>query len=141
MARTGRRPGTSSSRTAILDAARTRFAAAGYAGASLRLIAADAGVDPAVVIHFFGSKDGLFREAVGWPFDPAPLAARFTELGSDTLGRRLARVFLSAWDDPAARTRLSAVLRSALADPERAALLREFVTTQLFGRIAPLLSG
>ena len=57
------------------------------------------------------------------------------------MGARLARVFLSAWEDPSARARLQAVLRSALADPERAALLREFVTTQLFGRVAPLLSG
>src|SRR5947207_2753216 len=127
MARTGRRPGPSSSRAAILDAARQRFADSGYAGASLRTIAADAGVDPAVVIHFFDSKEGLFREAVGWPFDPTLLAARFLEPAPDSMGARLARLFLSAWEDPSARARLQAVLRSALADPERAALLREFV--------------
>src|SRR5436309_7394484 len=76
MARTGRRPGPSTTRATILEAARRRFADRGYDATSIRAIAAGAGVDPGVVMHFFGSKDALFQAAVGWPFDPARPAAQ-----------------------------------------------------------------
>src|ERR671937_1385992 len=99
MGRTGRRRGPSTTRGAILEAARRRFADAGYDGASIRAIAADAAVDPAVVMHFFGSKDGLFRAAVGWPFDPAPLADALGAPGPGSLGARLTRTFLTTWQD------------------------------------------
>ena len=71
MARTGRRPGTSSSREEILAAARSRFAADGYDGATIRGIAASAGVDPGLVRHYFGSKEHLFVESMEFPVDPA----------------------------------------------------------------------
>src|SRR5919202_2219610 len=126
MGRTGRRPGPSTTRGAILDAARRRFADAGYDGASIRAIAADAGVDPAVVLHFFGSKDGLFRAAVGWPFDPEVIAARVAADGPGGLGPRIARVFLGFWEDPRTRAPLLALLRSAMAHDPAARLLRDF---------------
>ena len=71
--RTGRRGGDSGTREAILDAARKRFAAHGYAGATIRRIAADAGVDPALVHHFFGTKERLFAAAVRLPVVPGEL--------------------------------------------------------------------
>jgi AcrR family transcriptional regulator len=141
MARTGRRPGPSTSRTAILTAARRRFAEEGYAATSLRAIAGDAGVDPGVVLHFFGSKDGLFRAVVGWPFDPARVAPLMIGSDAHPAGERIARVFLDVWDDPSARASLTAVLRSAMSHPASARLLREFVVHQLFAPVISHIGG
>jgi AcrR family transcriptional regulator len=141
MARTGRRPGPSTTRAAILAAARRRFADAGFDAASMRAIAADAGVDPAVVVHFFGSKDGLFRQAVGWPFDPARAASRITAPGPERVPERIARTFLDFWEDPATRASLMALLRSAMTHEGSASLLRQFVVRQLFGPVTGLLDG
>ena len=69
MARTGRRPGHSDARERILDAARHRFAEHGLDGTSMRDVAADAGVDPALIHHYFGTKQRLFIAAVELPFD------------------------------------------------------------------------
>ena len=136
MPRTGRRPGPSTTRAAILEVARAQFAHAGYDGTSLRAIAAEAGVDTGVVQHFFGSKDELFRAVVGWPFDPGHLEAELSGRSARGLGRRLARAFFSYWEDPTTGTALVAVLRSATTHAESAAFLREFVTQRLFARIA-----
>ena len=68
-ARTGRRPGSPDTRQVILEAARTTFAELGYAGASVRRIAAAAGVDAALVHHYFGSKEKLFLSTVEVPID------------------------------------------------------------------------
>jgi AcrR family transcriptional regulator len=135
MARTGRRRGPSTTREAILAAARRRFAEEGYAATTLRAVAADAGVDPGVVHHFFGSKDGLFQAAVGWPFDPATVVMRFFEPAPEGLGGRIVRVFLGMWDDPLTRAPLMAVLRSAMTHEASARLLREFVTHELLARV------
>ena len=141
MGRTGRRPGSTTSRGAILDAARRWFARAGYDGASIRAIATDAGVDPSVVLHFFGSKDGLFTAAVGWPFDPAIVTTRLAADGPDGLASRLARVFLGFWEDPRTRAPLLALLRSAMTHEPSAILLREFVVREMFAPIAGLVGG
>jgi AcrR family transcriptional regulator len=139
--RTGRRPGPTTSRTAVLDAARRLFAQAGYDATSLRAVAAQAGVDPGVVVHFFGSKDGLFRAAVGWPFDPSLALAQLTRPGQEPLGARLARAFLGFWEDPATRAPLLAMLRSAMTHEASAVLLREFVVRRLFAHVTALLTG
>ena len=141
MVRTGRRPRPSTSRGAILDAARRWFAQAGYDGASIRAIATDAGVDPSVVLHFFGSKDGLFTAAVGWPFDPAMLTTQLAADGPHGLAARLARVFLGYWEDPQTRAPLLALLRSAMTHEPSATLLREFVVREMFAPIAGLVDG
>jgi AcrR family transcriptional regulator len=141
MARTGRRPGPSTTRTAILAAARRRFADEGYDATSLRAIAADAGVDPGVVLHFFGSKDGLFQAAVGWPFEPARLAPLIVGPDSHITGARVAQVFFNLWDDPPTRASLEAVLRSAMSHPASARLLREFVVHELFARLVSHIGG
>jgi AcrR family transcriptional regulator len=141
MARTGRRPGPNTSRAAILQAARQRFAEAGYDATSLRLIAADAGVDPAVVVHFFGSKEGLFQAAVGWPFDPARVTVELTPAGPGPIAERIARIFLGFWDAPATRASLLAVLRSAMTQEASATVLREFAVRHLFSHVTALLDG
>ena len=141
MARTGRRPGPTASREAILAAARRQFAEAGYERTSIRGVAADAGVDAALVVHFFGSKEQLFRAAVSWPFDPAELAPQLLGPGATGLGERLARAFLTMWDDPETSPRLLALLRSAMTNERFARLLREFVVTQLFRHLMEVVEG
>lgn len=136
MGRTGRRPGASGTREAILDAARESFGERGYSDTSVRAVAARAGVDAALVHHYFGTKDGLFSAAIEPPFDPAAVAPVLLEPGLDGLGERLVRFFLQVWDEPASRARIQGMLRSALNQEAAAALLREFVTRQLLGRVA-----
>jgi AcrR family transcriptional regulator len=136
MGRTGRRPGTSGTRDAILEAARECFAERGYSDTSVRAVAARAGVDAALVHHYFGTKEGLFSAAIEPPFDPAAVAPVLLEPGLDGLGERLVRFFLQVWDEPASRARIQGMLRSALNQESAAALLREFVTRQLLGRVA-----
>lgn len=135
MARTGRRPGTGGTREKILGAARTRFAKAGFETSTVRAIAADARVDPALVLHYFGSKQDLFRASVDFPVDPAVFIPRLLEPGVDGLGERLVRFFLETWDSPAGRP-LLALIRSAVATDDAAALLREFVSREVLGRLA-----
>ena len=136
MARTGRRPGASGTREAILDAARHSFAERGFSDTSVRAVAARAGVDAALVHHYFGTKDGLFAAAMELPFDPAAVAPALLEPGLDGLGERLVRFFLSVWEEPASRARIQGILRSALSQEAAAALLRDFVTRAVLGRVA-----
>src|SRR4051794_865490 len=101
MARTGRRPGNQDTREAILAAARTAFAERGYDGASIRQIAGGAGVDPALVHHYFGAKDQLFLAVMEAPFNPAEVLPKIFEPGLDGVGERLVRTFVGVWDSPA----------------------------------------
>jgi AcrR family transcriptional regulator len=130
--RRGRRPGRSDSRQAILDAARARFASDGFTATTIRKIAADAGVDPALVMQFFNSKDELFGAVMSVP--PAALA-RMTEAWhgpKESVGARVARAFLEVWEnDPEASGPLLAMLRGAVAHEQAAAQLREFLEARL----------
>ncbi|TDC58408.1 TetR/AcrR family transcriptional regulator [Micromonospora sp. KC207] len=132
--RTGRRPGNPGTRAAILDAARAAFAERGFDAASIRSIAGAAGVDPALVHHYFGSKDQLFLAAMGAPLDPAELLPRVLSGDADGVGERLVRTFLSVWDSPAG-TPAVALLRSAVSNAWTARLLREFLVTQVLRRV------
>jgi AcrR family transcriptional regulator len=131
----GRRPGESGTRQAILDAARARFAEHGWDRATIRAIAGDAGVDPALVLHFFASKKVLFTAAMSWPFDTDAAVEEVASGPRSQLGRRLAAFFLSIWEDPERREPLMAMLRAATTNAQAAALLRESLMT-LF--LAPL---
>ncbi|WP_242907835.1 TetR/AcrR family transcriptional regulator [Actinomadura terrae] len=131
----GRRPGRSETRETILAEARELFAEKGYDGASLRAIARAADVDPALVHHFFGNKEGVFIEAMRFPVDPAVLLPRILAAPRDRLGETMVRVFLEVWSDPERRAPLLAMLRSAMTNERAAALLREFVTSAMFGRV------
>ena len=88
----GRRPGGTDTRAAIVDAARKSFAAKGYDKASMRGIAREAGVDPALVHHYFeGGKAALFVETLDVPVNPADLIQRVMAGGVDRLGRACRR--------------------------------------------------
>jgi AcrR family transcriptional regulator len=135
LARTGRRPGTGGTKERILAAARSDFGRAGYEGATIRGIAAQAKVDPALVLHYFDSKDGVFRAAIQFPLDPAEFIPKLLEPGLDELGARLTRFFVEAWDSPAGSP-LIALIRSVVANQDAAALMRDFVSRQVLGRVA-----
>jgi len=137
--RLGRRPGASVSRGAILRAARRKFADAGYERATIRQIATAARVDPALVLHYFGSKDGLFSAAMDFP-RPATVVAEVLEPGVDGLGERIARFFFGVWDSEEANGML-ALLRSVHTSDRAAAMMREFIASQLLARVAPTLPG
>jgi AcrR family transcriptional regulator len=132
MARTGRRPGETGTREAILVASRKLFAERGYEGASLRAIAGEAGVDASLVVHFFGSKSGLLVEAIQWPFDPADELPRLLADGPEHVGANLARLLVDTWDREGGRHAIITLLRSATIEPRAAELLRTFVEAQLF---------
>ena len=133
MARTGRRPGNQDTREAILVAARQAFSEKGYDGASIRQIATSAGVDPALVHHYFGAKDQLFLATLQLPIDPGKLIPQIAAGGVDGVGERLVRMFLGIWDSPAGST-VVAVVRSAVSHDWSARMLREFFTTQILRR-------
>ena len=135
MARTGRRPGTGGTREKILGAARTHFARSGFDATTVRAIAADARVDPALVLHYFGSKHDLFKASIDFPADPAVFIPKLLEPGIDGLGERLVRFFLDTWDSPAGSPML-ALIRSVVGSDDVAALLREFVSREVLGRLA-----
>jgi AcrR family transcriptional regulator len=122
--RRGRRPGAPDTRAAILGAARGHFAAQGFARTTIRGVAAEAGVDPALVHHYFGSKDDLFVAALELPVDPRTLIGPALGAGLDGAAERLLTVFLSVWDDPGIRPHLLAVVRGAL-EPEGHRLMTE----------------
>jgi len=131
MPRTGRRPGASRSREQILDAARAAFAAGGFDGATIRGIAAGAGVDPALVYHYFGSKEHLFAASLELPFDPSVVIAAVMEGGPDRAGVRLAHVVMELWGDPATRSVFASLVRSATSDDRAAAALRSLLESIL----------
>jgi AcrR family transcriptional regulator len=141
MARTGRRPGVSGTREAILDAARRAFAEHGYQHATIRMVADLAGVDPALVHHYFRYKQDLFIAAVQLPVNPVEQLSAVLAQDPDLAGRRMVEVFLSIWDHAADRSPLLALVRSAVGDERAAAMLREFITEEVLGQIAHRLGG
>lgn len=134
--RRGRRPGSHDTRTALLDAARAVFAESGYDGATVRSIATRAGVDAAMVKHWFGSKEGLFAEAVlKVPFNPQQVIDGLLAGAPEKLGERIVRTFLAVWDAQGGGVFVALV--SSVASHEQAAhVLRDFLSTQIFSRVA-----
>jgi AcrR family transcriptional regulator len=136
MARTGRRPGASGTREAILDAARRAFTEHGYQQATIRGVAELAGVDPALVHHYFGTKQGLFVAAVQLPVNPIEHLSAVLADDHEQVGERLIGVFLTVWDHAVDQSPLLALVRSAVGDEQAAAMLREFITEEILGQIA-----
>ena len=132
--RSGRRPGPTTTREAIADAARRQFAELGYDRATLRGIAGDAGVDAALVVRFYGSKDALFREVMALPPAVAEAMAGLADGPTATVGRRLAEVIVGMLENPRSRSIVLGRIRSASSHPEAAALVRETVTRDV-GRL------
>lgn len=121
----GRRPGGPDTRGEILEAARESFAHKGFAGTTIRAVAATAGVDPALVHHYFGSKDDLFLAALQIPVDPRKVVPAVFEHGVAGSAEPLLRLFLSVWDDPETRLPLVALVRASLGEDGPVNLLRE----------------
>ena len=131
----GRRPGQTGTRERILEAARQLFATAGYEATGIRTVAEKAGVDPALVMHYFGSKEGLFHAAMDWPFDMDTAAARVFDGDFVTMGERLVRMVCEIWEDEATRHPLTVILRNVVQREEAAALMSKFVEREIVGRL------
>ena len=139
--RPGRPAGESRAREAILRAARGTFATKGYDRTTIRGVARTARVDPALVHHYFGTKDRLFAAAMQFPVDPSMVADLIVGPGLEGAGERLVRLFLRIWDTPENREPMLGLLRSAVTNPRAARMLREFVSKALLSRVAPALGG
>lgn len=135
MPRTGRRPGTADTRAQILEAARRRFAEDGYRGATIRSIAQDAAVDPALVHHYFGPKDDLFATVLELPIPPNLVADVLASTPTAQLGERIVRTFLTVWDTAEHRERMILIIRTAVADERAVRMLREFITHKVLGAV------
>lgn len=131
-----RRRNADATRAAMLEAARARFTRDGYDGVGVREIAADVGVNAALVIRYFGSKEALFAQALAQQFDiGAVLAGERAELGE-----RLVRLVLAKDDVPGALDPVIALLRSATNEPA-AAMLRDSIDAQFITPLAAWLDG
>jgi AcrR family transcriptional regulator len=138
--RRGRRSGASSTRQDILDAARARFARDGYAAATIRKIAADAGVDAALVLQFFGSKEELFAAVMSiTPYSLARIAEAF-DGPVESAGERVTRAYLSVWEgEPRHSEPLLAMLRNSIAHEQASVQLRDFIQARLVREANPRL--
>ena len=132
----GRRPGSSDTRSDIVAAARRAFAAHGLDGTSIRAIAREAGVDPALVHHYFGSKQALFVAATELPVHPADIAVKVLAGDPRTVGHRLVLAVLGLMEDEESRNVLLSLVRSAVDDPAAAAELRTSLLRDALGPVA-----
>ena len=111
------------------------FAESGYDGATVRTIAARAGVDAAMVNHWFGGKESLFAQAVlKLPFDPKAVVDELLDGDSDTLGARIVRRFVSVWDSTSGAT-FPALVRSLASHDQAATSLRDFMIEHILSRV------
>lgn len=137
----GRRPGAPDTREQILEVARRRFLAEGYASVTMRSIAAEAGVDAALISYFFGSKHGLFGAALALSANPAEVLASVLPGELEGLPERVLHALLATWDDPERGAPLHVMLRAAAHDPDVARLVSEMAEREIVGRIAERLGG
>jgi len=131
-----RRKDAGDARSAILAAASAEFLAHGYDGTSLRAIARRAGVDPALVHHYFEDKAALFAEALETPVRPQDIVRLALAAPREHVGETIVRTVLEALDSPASRNRMRQLLRTALGHDFAARMLRQFLVREVLGRIA-----
>jgi AcrR family transcriptional regulator len=137
----GRRPGVSTTREQILTAARGSFARRGFDGTSMRSVAATAGVDPALVRRFFGTKEDLLVAAMTAAMSPDDRLEAALAQGHGELGERLVDYFLTVWDEDPNQSVMLGMLRSAVTNERAAELLRRFIVGQILTRLAQVLDG
>lgn len=139
--RTGRRPGENRTRQAIAAAAARLFADQGFDRTSLRAIAREAGVDPALVTHYFGSKQRLFVEVSRLPIPPEALVAQVVEGDRGEAGMRLATLVLGVLETPEGRERVTALVRAAASEPAAADAMRRLIEHDVVGPVARALGS
>lgn len=140
--RRGRRAGGSNTRDAILAAAKKSFATDGFAATTIRKIAKDAGVDPALVMQFYGSKDILFGASLAVSADALSSMADAFEGPVEDMGVRVTRAFLKLWEQQGSDAEaLMAMQRAAMSSEVAASLLRDFVQYRLVQVVSPKLHG
>lgn len=140
--RRGRRTGSSNTRDVILAAAKKSFAKDGFAATTIRKIAKDAGVDPALVMQFYGSKDVLFAASLAVSADALNAMANAFEGPVEGLGPRVTRAFLNLWEQKSGDAEaLMAMQRAAMSSEAAAEQLRDFVQYRLVEVVSPKLQG
>lgn len=134
----GRRPGRVDTRSEIITAALTMFSEIGYERVSLRAIAREADVDPALIHHYFASKAELFAEAVlALPLDePSQVVARILDGPPESVGERAAATLVESWELPQAREKFTAMLKAAVTDPGAHRPLTEFLAKEIYTKVA-----
>ncbi|MFI5690751.1 TetR family transcriptional regulator [Kribbella sp. NPDC051586] len=135
----GRRPGGPDTRGEILQAARESFADKGFAATSLRAVARQAGVDAALVHHYFDSKEELFIETMAIPVDPRQIAATIIGGPRAEIGRRIATAFLGVWESPEGQQRMKALFRSVVSSDEVARMMREGISQMIIQPVSQML--
>ncbi len=132
----GRRAGAPDTKTEIIAAARTEFSTKGYDGTSMRAVARAAGVDPALIHHYFDGKQGLFLAAMEVPFDPRPELARVVVGPRHELGGRLVGLVLELWDDPERQELFLTMMRSAFTTAEGTQLIKDGLLRTVMTEVA-----
>ncbi|NMM88742.1 TetR family transcriptional regulator [Rhodococcus sp. SRB_17] len=133
--RSGRRPGKSETRTQILDSARRAFSRNGFREATVRSIASDADVDPALIHHYFGSKEQLFTAAIALPLDPKIVLAPVQASTNENLGATLLTAVLGVWESEH-RDAILAAFRSAISG-DGSQLIQSFLLNIVLRDIIP----
>lgn len=137
----GRPSGESGTREAIIEEARRQFGDLGYRRTSLRSIARGAGVDPRLLLHYFGSKKELFLHSVELPMEPERVVELVFARGPEHVARSWAEVMLGVLEEPRSRQALIGLLRAAVSEPEAAALIHGLLADRLLTPIASRLGG
>lgn len=132
--------GQSDRRAAIVRAATRLFAEDGYDGVSLRQIAREAGVDAALVHHYFDGKEELFAASVALPMNPEVLLSGIDEQALAERGRFVARAIVRLWEGPQ-RHALAAFFRSTISSTSRSRLLAQLVRRRILARVSDGLPG
>ncbi len=138
MSRTGRRPGAPKTREDILVAARRAFGDRGYEATSLRSIADKVHVDPALLVHYFGSKDGLFLAALEVTVRPSALFSGLSSLDVREAAELIVGRYLAVLDQEQTRDVVLGLVRSAVSSERAATMLREFLLEEMLASLGTL---
>ena len=137
----GRRPlGSPDARQAVLDAARELFAELGFERTTMRAVAARAGVDAALIYHYFGDKDGLLFAALQPPVDAATVFTGVAD-AAERAGEELVRRLIRLWEDrPEVREQMAAILRTGLSHDHAGRLLRDILSSFILAALGDVLA-
>ena len=139
--RPGRRPGSSDTRARLIDAGRAHFLAHGYEGATLRGIAAEADVDPAMVNYWFGGKEGLLRAVLEMIATPGQILEAVLAQEPEDLAPALLATALGLWDRPEVASTFRRMVLAASTGGEAEQVVREYLGHRLVGRIEQVIGG